>query len=182
MPSRHPRPTPASIAAQIARIRRARDEAPLREAQAELAAVLDGLNALDALEALRERTVSRVLSGGPLTVQGALPAPWVGALIWQRAPGYFGYKMLTLYGLWALQLPDRLELRAGTRRLPYILDFYEADAYHKRIRREYALYYGDHSAPPGADDAAWTARYHTEERLTLRAEIGVVLAGLVSGR
>lgn len=181
MPSRYARPSPASIAAQIARIRRARDEAPLREAQAELATVLDGLNALDALDTLRQRALTRVLSGGPLAVQGAAPVPWVGALIWQRAPGYFGYKTLTLYGLWALQLAEGVELRTGVRRLAYILDFYEADAYHKRIRREYALYYGEQSAPPTAEDAAWTAHYHTDQRLALRDDLNAVLAGLVSG-
>ncbi|MGL4648429.1 MAG: hypothetical protein ACRC1H_03400, partial [Caldilineaceae bacterium] len=87
----------------MAQIRRSLAEAPLREVQSELAAVLDGVNALGALDALREAGLSKLLSGGPLVVQGSAPAPWVGAVIWQRAPGYFGYKMLTLYGVWALR-------------------------------------------------------------------------------
>ena len=178
MPPRSPSPSNRSIVTQVAQIRRSLAEAPLRETQSALAAMLDGVNALGALDALREATLSKALSGGPLVVQGAAPAPWVGTVIWQRAPGYFGYKMLTLYGVWALQLGEDTQLRAGVRRLAYALDFYEADAYHKRFRREFALYYADDGAPPGEELAAWTARYTPEDRLALRSAIETALRGL----
>lgn len=163
---------------QIAHLRRLHDEAPLRAAQAELAAVLDGLNALDALDALKAGGLSRLLSGGPLGVSGAQPAPWVGAVLWQRAPGYYGYKTLTLYGLWAQQTSEGAVVLAGIRRVAYALDFYEADAYHKRIRREFGLYYADDGKPPA--EPAWSAVYHAEDRLTLRAQAAEALAALIN--
>ncbi len=177
MSSRSRRPAPISIAAQIARLRRLHYEAPLRAAQAELAAVLDGLNALGALDSLKAGGLSRLLSGGPLAVSGAQLMPWVGAVIWQRAPGYFGYKTLTLYGLWARQAPEGAQILAGIRRLAYALDFYEADAYHKRIRREFALYYADDGRPP--NEPSWSAAYRAEDRLALRAQAAEALAALM---
>jgi hypothetical protein len=179
MPPRSSRPSHRSIVTQVAQIRRSLAEAPLRETQSALAAVLDSVNALGALDALREAALSKALSGGPLVVQGSAPEPWVGAVIWQRAPGYFGYKTLSLFGLWAVRLEDGTQLRAGVRRLAYALDFYEADAYHKRIRREFALYYADDGAPPSVETAAWTARYTPEDRLALRAAVAAALQGLV---
>ena len=173
------RPSHRSIAAQVAQIRRARDEAPLHATQAELAAILDGLNALGELDKLREAGLSRLLSGGPMAVQGSQPEPWVGAVIWQRAPGYFGYRTLTLYGMWALRHGPETRLRTGVRRLAYALDFFEADAYHKRIRREFALYYADEGAPPAEDAAAWTATYTPDNRLALRAEAAEALTRLL---
>ncbi|MBL8146738.1 MAG: hypothetical protein JNL34_10170 [Anaerolineae bacterium] len=178
MPARA-RPSHRSIAAQVAQIRRARDEAPLRAAQAELAAILDGLNALGELDKLRESGLSRLLSGGPVAVQGSLPEPWVGAVIWQRAPGYFGYRTLTLYGIWALRNGEETQLRTGVRRLAYALDFFEADAYHKRIRREFALYYADDGAPPAEDAAVWNASYTPDNRLALRAEAAEAITRLI---
>ena len=178
MPARA-RPSHRSIAAQVAQIRRARDEAPLRAAQAELAAILDGLTALGELDKLRESGLSRLLSGGPVAVQGSLPEPWVGAVIWQRAPGYFGYRTLTLYGIWALRNGEETQLRTGVRRLAYALDFFEADAYHKRIRREFALYYADDGAPPAEDAAVCNASYTPDNRLALRAEAAEAITRLI---
>jgi hypothetical protein len=180
MSSRRPRSSHASIVAQVAHLRRLHDEAPLRAAQSGLAAVLDGLNALDMLDRLRDSGLSKLLSGGPLAVQGTNPAPWVGAVIWQRAPGYFGYRTLALYGLWSLQTGDGIRLRAGVRHLAYALDFFEPDAYHKRIRREFAIYYADDGVPPLEDAATWVSPYRAEDRLTLRAEAAAALSGLVS--
>ena len=178
MPPRS-RPSHRSIAAQVAQIRRTRDEAPLHATQAELAAILDGLNALGGLDQLREAGPSRLLSGGPLAVQGGQPCPWVGAVIWQRAPGYFGYRTLMLYGLWALRDGESTRLRTGLRRLAYALDFFEPDAYHKRIRREFALYYADDGAPPAEAEAAWSADYTPADRLALREEAASAINRLI---
>lgn len=178
MPPRS-RPSHSSIAAQVAQIRRARDEAPLRATQAELATMLDGLNALSELDQLREAALSRVLSGGPIAVQGSTPEPWVGAVVWQRASGYFGYRTLTLYGIWALRVGPDTQLRTGIRRLAYALDFFEADAYHKRIRREFALYYADDGSPPNEASAAWTAGYSSADRLALRDQAAAAIRDLI---
>jgi hypothetical protein len=102
----------------------------------------------------------------------------VGAVLWQRAPGYFGYKLLTLYGLWALHTAEGgVQVLAATRRLAYALDFYEADAYHKRIRREFTLYYNDNGHPPA--EPAWSAEYSAGDRLALRAQAAAALAALI---
>lgn len=142
----------------------------------ELARVLDGLNALDALDTLRARRFSPQLSWGAQAFSGAQPMPWVGALIWHRPAGYFGYKTLTVIGAWALAQAEGTLIVVGSKLLPFTAPFYEPEAYHKLIRNGFDLYYGDRGAPPDEPRRIFTAPYTPENRLQLREIIPAQLA------
>jgi hypothetical protein len=162
-----------SILAQIAQNRREKAEAPKRAAQDELARILDGLNVWGTLEALRTKRFSLNLCYGPKAIGGLEPEPYVGVVVWHRAAGYYGYKTLTLLGVWACEEGGKPVLLVGVKRLPYAAPFYDAEAYHKLIRRNYDLYYQDNGAPP-AD--AQAIPYQPELRLSLRERIAAELA------
>lgn len=169
--SRYPRQT--TILQQVAQIRRERAEAPKRAAQENLARVLDGLNVLGTLEELRMKRFSQHLCYGPKTIGTLEPAGTVGAVLWHRPAGYYGYKTLTILGVWAQGEGAPPLISVGVKRLPYAGDFYDAEAYHKLIRRSYDLYYRDDSLPP-AD--AFTTAYSAEMRLSLRDTLAAELA------
>jgi hypothetical protein len=161
-----------SILAQIAQIRREKADAPKRAAQEELARILDGLNVWGALEKLRQKRFSPNLCYGPKAVGGLEPVPFVGVVLWHRAAGYYGYKTLTLLGVWARE-ESTVPILIGVKRLPYAAPFFDAEAYHKLIRRGYDLYYQDDGTPP--PDAA-VIPYKPELRLSLRETIASELA------
>jgi hypothetical protein len=64
-------------------------------------------------------------------------------------------------------------LGIGVKRLSYSAPFYDAEAYHKLIRRNYDLYYQDDDTPP-VD--ALSIPYQPELRLSLRETIATELA------
>jgi hypothetical protein len=167
---------PSSILTQIAQIRREKAEAPKRAAQDELARILDGLNVWGILEALRAKRFSPNLCYGPKVIGGLTPVPYVGVVLWHRPAGYYGYKTLTLLGVWARYEGDNPALLVGVKRLSYSAPFYDAEAYHKLIRRSYDLYYQDDGAPP-ADATVFP--YQPEQRLSLRDTIATELANQV---
>jgi hypothetical protein len=169
-----PKPRQSDVLQEIARLRRARQQAPQREQQAALAAALDALDVMGTLETAR-RARGR-LCHGPKAVYGMDPAPWSGAVLWQRAPGYYGYRVLTLIGVWALQQDDAVCLTIGTRPLPYRLDFYDGEAYHKLIRRDFAMYYLDPGTPPAPDSRAVSFPVEAGARLAQRDAIRQALA------
>lgn len=178
MANRFP-PRPASILAQIEHIRRARADAPKRAAQAQLAAILDGLNAWDALERLKAARFAPNLCHGPKVVDGLTPDPWLGAVVWHRPAGYYGYKTLTVTGVWAVSFADQdvIQIIAGSKRLAYSEPFYDAEAYYKLIRRDYTLYYRDNGAPPAGEYAL--IQYQPDQRLALRDWLAEQLAAAV---
>jgi hypothetical protein len=169
--SRYTRQT--TILQQVAQIRRERAEAPKRAAQENLASVLDGLNVLGTLEDLRQKRFSPNLCYGPKTVGTLEPVVCVGVVLWHRPAGYYGYKTLTMLGVWARGEGTIPMIFVGVKRLAYARDFYDAEAYYKLIRRSYDLYYDDDSLPP-AD--AFTILYSAEQRLSLRETIAAELA------
>src|SRR5690606_27984089 len=165
---RHRYVRPRSVLEQIAQIRREKAEAPKRAAQEELARILDGLNVWGTLEELRTKRFSPNLCYGPKAIGGLVPTPFVGVVLWHRPAGYYGYKTLTLLGVWAKLEGEKPELLIGSKRLAYSAPFYDAEAYHKLIRRNYDLYYQDDDLPPSD---ALTIPYQPEHRLTLRETI-----------
>lgn len=175
MPTRRP----SSILAQIAEIRQARATAPLRAAQNDLAVILDKLNALGALDEVRRARFSPSLSAGPKAVSGLMPVPWVGVVVWARPAGYYGYKTLTLLGVWAVaETPPRLIV--GAKRLAYAAPFFDAEAYHKLFRKGFETYYGDNVATPPEDNPV-SFEYIEAERLKLRDMLTAALADMVRG-
>lgn len=172
-----PKPRQSDVLQEIARLRRARQNAPQAAQQAALAAALDGLDAMGALEALQRQR--RPLCHGPKAVCGLSPAPWSGAVIWQRPAGYYGYRTLTLIGVWALREGEAVRTIIGKRLLPYRLDFYDGEAYHKLIRREFSLYYQDDGAPPAPEHWAASFIYDAAARLPQRDTLVSLLAQIV---
>ena len=152
---------------EIIQRRRAREVEAQRDP---LARILDDLNAMDALGALRKRAT---LCYGPKAIKSAAP-PSMGVVIWQRPAGYYGYKTLTLIGVWAYWRDETALIAVGKKLLPFSAPFYDADAYHKLIRDHYDLYYHDDSTPPAKP--AFSVRYDAEQRLDLRATIAHELA------
>lgn len=146
----------------------------------ELARILDGVNALDALDALRRQRFSPNLSWGAKAFSGTMPGAWVGALIWHRPAGYFGYKTLTVIGVWALAGEGGTILTVGTKLLPFTAPFYEAEAYHKLIRDGFDLYYSDRGAPPDESRRVFTTPYDPAQRLTLRDALPSYLARCIA--
>ncbi len=159
--------TPASILQQVRLLR-------AEPARTQLAAILDGLDAWRAVETVLAG-LPRLLSWGPKAVSGIQPVPWVGVVIWARAPGYDGYRVLTVRGVWA-QASEAARVMVGVKRLHYRAPFYEAEAYHKLIRKNFDLYYGDDGSPPS--QPALDVIYDEAERLALRAQVKEALIGL----
>jgi hypothetical protein len=162
---------------QIAQHRREHQNAPKRAAQDAFGLILDGLNALGALEDFKE-SVQRVkgfptsrLIYGPKPVKGMQPTPWVGVVLWSRPAGYHGYKTLTLTGIWVYAQMGVPHFTVGTKILPFTAPFYDADAYNKLIRREFNLYYSDSPAPPPPERRVLNAPYEASKRLEHREAV-----------
>jgi len=162
--------------AQLAAYHREKQLAPMRDAQKALARALDDLNAMGVLEEMRVKRFSANLCGGPAARDGLMPEPWVGALIWHRPAGYFGYKTLTLLGIWAIQRENVPLIMLGVRRLAFAAPFYDAEAYVKLIRGAFDLYYDDKGNPPPTP--ALTFAYDAAKRLEQREVVAKTLQKL----
>lgn len=138
-----------------------------------LARVFDALNVMDMLGGIASHTA---LCYGPRVIRTALPS--MGVVIWQRASGYHGYKTLRLVGVWAYERNGRTILAVGAKTLAFAAPFYDADAYHKLIRKSYDLYYKDDNKPPA--QPAYSVAYDAERRLELRPILAHEVAKLLS--
>jgi hypothetical protein len=180
---RRPNDLLAQLQMRIAADRRAQAAAPRIARQQEIARALDGLNAWDALEAVRRRAFPAGMCFGPgLYMGGSAARVWVGVLIWRRAPGYYGYKTLTLYGVWgdsALAINGEdvpIAVRVGTRAIPYTSDFYTAEAWFRLMRDRFDDYYADDGHPP--EDTPPLLTIDQAERLMQRGLLSAALAAL----
>lgn len=183
---RTPKPRHEDLMRLIAARRKAEALAPLVARQEELAKTLDALNAYDALDVLRRKKFAFNTCFGPKPYYGGKPGAWVGVLIWKRAPGYYGYKTLTLYGAWARDLtgsPESteggIEIAVGSKVIPYTSEFYVAEAYFKLIRDGFEDYYSDDGRPPLTLCATFT--YDRANRLEQRQTLAAALAQCVGG-
>ncbi|MCL4249981.1 MAG: hypothetical protein KJ065_17675 [Anaerolineae bacterium] len=162
------RPSPSSILQQVRQLR-------AQPVQAELAKILDDLDAWTAVEAALAR-YSRLIAWGPKTVKGDTPSPWVGVIMWRRASGYTGYRTLSLSGVWTVQEAHVVRIIMGQRTLPYAAPFYEAEVYHKLMRKDFTVYYDDNGAPPAPLLRSLDVTYDLQARLALRETILQVLS------
>jgi hypothetical protein len=137
---------------------------------------LDALNAIDTLEAVVRAHVSPRLCSDAQVYDGKTPRPWVGVLMWHRPPGYLGYKVLTLVGLWAVEAQTGVEICLGTKRLPFARPFFDPEPYHRLIGRDFTLYYDDDGAPPSEPNCR--IAFAPEERLAQRKAVAEALAAL----
>lgn len=129
-----------------------------------LARIFDDLNIMDTLEALCRRAP---LCYGPKVIRSAVPS--MGVVVWQRPAGYHGYKTLRLVGVWLSPRGEKVMVAVGVKLLAFGAPFYDADAYHKLIRKNYDLYYRDDNKPP--THPAYSVPYDVDQRLELRATI-----------
>ena len=160
------RPTPTSILRQIAQLR-------AQPAQEALARILDSLDAWGAAE-VALKLLPRLTTWGPKAVSGTSPMAWVGVVVWQRAAGYTGYKLLTVRGIWAQQEGTDARIIVGQKVLPFTPPFYEAEAYHKLIRKGFDIYYSDNGSPP---TTRWYNALYTEaQRLEMREAVRAAMA------
>lgn len=151
--------------------------APARAKQTDLGHVLDGLDVWGKLEKLARTGAMMPRLNGPKAFEGFKPATWVGVLAWRRGPGYFGYRILQLIGVWAIQdAPGPPLIVAGSKRLRYNAPTYEAEAYHKLLRKTFAPYYDGDASPPPEASRLLTVRYASEQRLELRDAVRDALA------
>ncbi len=147
--------------------------------QAECARALDALNALGFLEELGRARFSPRLSSPPRAYAGDLPSPWVSAVFWTRPPGYLGYKVLSVYGVWAsIDDADAISITIGMKKLPFARPFFDPEPYHKLFRRDYTLYYDDDGAPPA--QPAFSEPYTPANRLAQRDSVRAALIALLT--
>jgi hypothetical protein len=152
-----------------------------------LATALNSLNALDTLDAL---TAPAAMIG--YTAQAWRGShkgtAWYGALRWFRARDYHGYRQLTVLGVWAQQAAptttdeDHTEahpimLCVGGKCLAYNAPFFDVEAYHRLIARDFRLYYGDDGRPPSAP--VWHAPHSAQQPLVQRAAVAEALRNAI---
>jgi hypothetical protein len=141
----------------------------LEPVQKTLAGLLDHLNAWDVLERVRFQTPKGISAYGPQTRRRE---DCVSVIIWFKAGGYYGYKHLTLLGVWA-SAENRVDV--GTKRLAYRQLTYNPESYHKLIRKDLNPYYKDDGLPPAQPLLTFT--FSEEERLVQRQQLAELLTG-----
>lgn len=158
-------------------------EAPQRPqtpAQVIWAATLDALDAFGALDEVVRYPPPGQLLHGPVPVFGET---WAGVVVWLAPQGYYGYRTLTLLGTWATSDSEGQRLTVGTRTLAYQPAFFSPEAYFRRIRQSFSLYYGREVPPPQADSACLGAfHFDAEERLAGRQRLRDLLAAWVQAQ
>jgi len=153
--------------------------------QADLSAILDGLNALGFLDDIRKKNPRTVSLYGPKAMRGQIgdengTRQWVGALVWYKPRGYHHYHTLTLLGIWAIEAEDGVEIVIGTKTLEFDAPIFNPESYYRHITRSFDLYYrGDGSPLP--EQQLYAIRYNAGERLALRETIYSTLVTWAAG-
>jgi hypothetical protein len=157
------------IMRQLAHRQHQRKHAPQRAQQNDLAQIINDVDAWGKLEQLTGARALKRRCFGPQAARGFEPTPWVGVVIWCKGQGYYGFKELTLLGIWALPAHQTVRLIMGEKILPYAAPTYEAGAYHKIIQRHFDLYYQDDGHPP--ETPIFSVDYDSAQRLQIRAQL-----------
>lgn len=142
---------------------------PVRE---QLVAALDGLNVWDALTDAKDAAPQSLIAQGPLTFHRQHGDQSVtGTVIWCRERGYGGHAQIVLVGVWAMQTSNGIEVITGTKLLTYTASHFNAEAYHKLIRKDYRAYYPDDALPPSVEQRLGNFQYDAAQRLNHRKAI-----------
>ncbi len=150
----------------------------------DLAQALDDLNVMGALESLIRRDK---FTWGPKPVKCRDPLA-AGALVWRRGSGYHGYKTLTLIGVWAMSGvkdkddeddEDVIHIVIGVKYAAYNAPFFDAEAYHTIIKRDFVTYYDVDGAPPPPENQRAAFVYDRAQRLEQRKQVIAALRACI---
>jgi hypothetical protein len=132
-----------------------------------LLAILDALNSSDMLQDILDKLRKiRQVYGTKIFQRDN----WAGLLLWYPNKGYYGYQMLTIVGIWVIEHENEtIMVQFGTRKTPYTAPVYNAEAYHKLIRKSYTTYYNDSGEPPSTP--LFEIQYEPENRLEIRQQL-----------
>lgn len=138
-----------------------------------LESTLDQLNVLDELARLSRRLTENRIAYRPGVVNGR---GWVGVLIWHHEYGYYGYRSLTITGVWAVWRDGEIHVIVGEKTRSYAAAVFNAESYHKLVRKGFQTYYDDDGSPPTRGDSIHLqATYTPENRLAIRQQIAHTL-------
>lgn len=149
--------------------------------QNDLAAILDGLNALGVLEELRKKKLRTISIYGPKATRGQIEIEgkawqWAGAVTWYKARGYHHYRTLTLLGIWALEIEDGAQIIIGSKTMEFDAPVFNPESYYREIKKRFDLYYKGDGTPPPESGQLYSTFYDANERLALRDTVESTLA------
>jgi hypothetical protein len=148
--------------------------------QLDLAAVLDGLNAMGFLDDVRRKRLPGLSIYGPKAVKGTMRAEaqnsqWAGGVVWYKPRGYHHYRTITLLGIWGVEVAASTTILVGEKTLEFDAPVFNPESYYRSIKDKFELYYGDDCSPPEGDRLC-TLTYTPGERLAIRAALESVLS------
>lgn len=149
-----------------------------QQVSASLAEMLNTLNVIEPLEQFARRRNLPILGYGP-TTKKALNS--LRVVVWWMQKGPLPYKQLYLFGVWAIQRENTVEIIIGTRNLAYTAPIYTAEAFWKLIKRDYITYYQDDGQPPTGDAVLYQTTYDPTNRLIIRQQIQDVIRAWQDG-
>jgi hypothetical protein len=157
--------------------------------QSRLTQVLDDVNAFGFLEDVQSKPPRGSLCFGPKVVNSGLKPTavneasdeWAGVVIWCKPRGYYGYRVLTLVGLWTYTVADTVYLTLGTKELPFTGPYYNAESYFRNLQTNFHIYHQDDGSPPADSGQRYTVAYDPAQRLAIRQAIQTELANWVKG-
>lgn len=144
---------------------------PIQSTNAQ-ATILSGLNVLQTLEVQAPQYLKDVLHYGPESFVGD---EWATTLIWFRKKGYHQYKVLTLFGVWAVTNEDETELLIGTKKLKFTAPVFNPESYTQLIKRNFQTHYKDDASSPPDDDIIKRISYNESNRLALRQDLKIAI-------
>ncbi len=147
--------------------------------QALFSGILDSLNAVGFLEAIKKRPPAPLKVYGPKTVASPR-GEWVGVVVWHKPKGYYFYQTLGLLGIWAQVIEGAVQVMVGEKSLPFQGAIFNPESYYHHIRRRFDLYYPNDPDPPL--QALYQASYHADQRLLVRQALEQALRQWVQSK
>lgn len=146
---------------------------PRQPRQNASARILDGLNAMQAMDQIALREFDDIRLFGPKAFQSEQKAC---VCVWYLPNGYNAYQELTLFGLWAVTGDDeQTQIIIGTRKRPYTAPIYNAESFWTLIRSDYRTYFQDDHAPPFPADRLYDQPFDITRRIAMRQEIDRII-------